>query len=287
MPESHLTENEAEAIAEFSLGIPFVVDLAAVMCAKGKPIAEIVVPVLGEDGETSERDQVIKETCERFLKHCLDTPETLLDKQLIFALAMLRRSQMDLLGAMVDVHTGLEGRLKALQEKYTLLANDEQRLNEKMANFMQGYLLQDLQRQDSVVQQLNNNAIAWLELQIEEKQKTLDDTVSWFEDERLAGWMLDLAHHYGWRGEDALWNYLEPRFDEAWQYDRSWARSLLQVAEMFRSLLGAVNRKSLEQMAAVLKSTPKEELQTALKEKYGINKNIGSIAVSGRLLTSR
>ena len=274
VPESSLTESEAEAMAEFSLGIPFVVDLAAAMCAKGKPIDEIVTPVLSEEGETSERDRVIKETCERFLKYCLDNPETLPDKQLIFALAMLRRSQMDLLGAMLNVQTGLEGRLKALQRRYTFLADDEQRLDEKMANFMQDYLLQDLQRQDSVVQQLNDNAIAWLEMQIEEKQKTLDDTAKFFEDERLTGWMLDLAHHYGWRGEDALWAYLEPRFTEARQHDWSWARSLLQVAEMFQSLLGKVNRKSLEQMSAVLQSAPKEELQTILKEKYGINKNI-------------
>ncbi|MEO0396080.1 MAG: hypothetical protein AAF243_08860 [Cyanobacteria bacterium P01_A01_bin.137] len=160
VPESPLTESEAEAIAEFSLGIPFVVDLAAAMCAKGKPIGEIVAPVPGSGGETSERDRVIKETCERFLKHCLDTPETMPDKQLTFALAMLRRSQMDLLGAMVDVQTGLEGRLKALQGRYTFLADDEQRLDEKMANFMQDYLLQDLQRRDSVVQRLNDNAIA-------------------------------------------------------------------------------------------------------------------------------
>ena len=136
---------------------------------------------------------------------------------------------------------------------------------------------------------LNNNAIAWLESQIAEKQKDLNSTVSWFKDERLAGWMLDLAHHYGWRGEDALWDYLEPRFDESWQYDRSWARSLLQVAEMFRSLLGAVSRKRLEQMAAVLKSTSKEELQTVLEEKYGIKKNISQsleVEACEKLLTT-
>ncbi|EKU97292.1 hypothetical protein Lepto7375DRAFT_6471 [Leptolyngbya sp. PCC 7375] len=95
VPKTSLTESEAKSIAEFSLGIPFVVNLAAAMCAKGKPITEIVAPVPRKDGETSERDRVIKETCERFLKHCLDIPETLPDKQLTFSLAMLRRSQME------------------------------------------------------------------------------------------------------------------------------------------------------------------------------------------------
>ena len=254
--EVSLTEEDAEAIAEFSLGIPFVVDLAAVMYGKGKPIAEIVAPVANEYGNTNDRDQVIKETCERFLKHCLDTPETLSDRQLTFALAMLRRSQMDVLGAMVDAPTGLKKRLKTLQGRYAFLAEDEQRLDEKMSNFMQDYLLQDLQRQDDLVQGLNDSAIAWLELQIKEKQKNLSDTAEWFEDERLAAWMLDLAHHYGWRGEDVLWEYLVPRFIEAWQYDRAWAKSLLQVAETFRRLLGAMNRKILGRMAAVLEPTP-------------------------------
>ncbi|MBT9316486.1 tetratricopeptide repeat protein [Leptothoe spongobia] len=264
-PESSLTESEAELIAEFSLGIPFVVDLAAVMCGKGKPVAEIVAPVSSDDGETTDRDQVIKETCERFLKHCLDTPETLPDRQLTFALAMLRRSQMDLLGAMVDSPTGLKGRLKALQGRYAFLAEDEQRLDEKMANFMQDYLLQDLQRRDSVVQQLNDNAIAWLELQIEEKQKTLAETAEYFEDERLARWMLDLAHHYGWRGEDALYHYVVPRFIEAWQYDRSWARNVLQVAKTFQRLHGASNRTIFNCMTTVIETiSESDEIYTLL-----------------------
>ncbi|MEO0434374.1 MAG: tetratricopeptide repeat protein [Cyanobacteria bacterium J06656_5] len=261
-----LTEGDAESIAEFSLGIPFVVDLAAAMCAKGKPVAEIVAPVSNDDGEANDRDQVIRETCERFLKHCLDTPETLADRQLTFALAMLRRSQMDLLGAMVDAPTGLKGRLKALQGRYAFLAEDEQRLDEKMANFMQDYLLQGLQRQDGVLQGLNDQAIGWLEQQIEERQKTLSDTAEWFEDERLRGWMLDLVHHYGWRGEDALWGYLVPSFIEAWQYDRAWARNLLQVGETFGRLLAGANRKLLSRMAGVLETKPDlEEMALLLK----------------------
>ena len=266
VPDSSLTESEAEAIAEFSLGIPFVVDLAAVMCSQGKPVAEIVAPVPSENGESNDRDQVIKETCERFLKHCLYTPETLPDRQLTFALAMLRRSQTDLLGAMVDAPTGLRERLKTLQGRYAFLAEDEQRLDEKMANFMQDYLLQDLQRRDDLVQTLNNEAIAWLELQIEERQKTLGDTSEFLEDERLSGWMLDLAHHYGWRGEEALWYYLMPRFIEAWQYDRAWAQSLLKVATTFRRLLGTKQRKILSRMQSVLETTPDLGEQAALLE---------------------
>ncbi|MBE9066530.1 tetratricopeptide repeat protein [Leptolyngbya cf. ectocarpi LEGE 11479] len=266
VPEVSLTEDEAESIAEFSLGIPFVVDLAAVMCGKGKPIAEIVAPVPNENGDTNDRDQVIKETCERFLKHCLDTPETLQDRQLTFALAMLRRSQMDLLGAMVDAPTGLKERLKTLQGRYAFLAEDEQRLDEKMSNFMQDYLLQDLQRQDEVVQGLNDSAIAWLELQIEEKQKNLSDTAEWFEDERLAAWMLDLAHHYGWQREDALWEYLVPRFIEAWQYDWAWAWNLLQVAEPFQRLLATKQRKTLSRMEHILETKPDLAKQVSLLE---------------------
>ena len=266
VPESPLTEDEAEAIAEFSLGIPFVVALAAVMCSKGKPVAEVVASVPSENSDINDRDQVIKETCERFLKHCLYTPETLPDRQLTFALAMLRQSQMDLLGAMVNVPTGLRERLKLLQVRYAFLAEDEQRLDDKMANFMQNYLLQDLQRLDDLVQELNNEALAWLKLQIEERQQTLSDTAEFFEDERLGGWMLDLAHHYGWQGEGELWNYLVPRFFEAWQYDRAWELNLLKVGEIFRRLLGTKQRKILSRMQAVLESKPDLGEQASLLE---------------------
>ncbi|MEO0396081.1 MAG: tetratricopeptide repeat protein, partial [Cyanobacteria bacterium P01_A01_bin.137] len=105
-----------------------------------------------------------------------------------------------------------------------------------------------------------------MELQIEERQKTLSDTVEWFEDERLAGWMLDLVHHYGWRGEEVLWEYLVPRFIEAWQYDRTWAKSLLQVVKTFRQLLAAKQRKILDRMQAAIDTKPDLREQTVLLE---------------------
>ncbi|MEM7796207.1 MAG: hypothetical protein AAF579_17360, partial [Cyanobacteria bacterium P01_C01_bin.118] len=253
VPDRPLSEPDAESVTRFSLGIPFVIRQAAVMYREGKPLAEIIAPVerapLGSD--VSAYDRVVTETSERFLMHCFSAKEREQDLQAIYALALMRRPDAGLLRAMLD-ETDLEQRLQTLRERYSFILVEQLRLDEKLNRFLQRYLLSDLRRTSERLQRLNENALAWLELQLEEKTKGITDTAEKLEDEAIAELVLDLAHHSLWKGEDYGWRYLVPRFVEGWQYDRSWTRSLLEVAEYFKSATGKENKKRLGQFGAVL-----------------------------------
>lgn len=243
-PSLPITEDQADVVARFSLGIPFVIRQAAVMWREGKPIEEIVAPAptpaLGSG--VSAYDQVVTTTSERFLVHCFGAPEQEADLEAIYALALMHRPDADLLRQMLD-DTNLEARLQGLKERYGFIWVEQLRLDEKLTQFLRAYLQADLRRTSPRVQTLNDRAIAWLELQIEEKGRGITDTAEKLAEDALAETLLDLAHHQFWRSEDAGMRYLVPRFVEGWQYNQDWTRSLLEIAEAFRPCLGADSQK--------------------------------------------
>jgi hypothetical protein len=170
-PERPITEAQADAVALFSLGIPFVIRQAAVMWREGKPIEEIVAPTetpaLGSG--VSAYDQVIKTTSERFLAHCFGAREQAADLEAIYALALMRRPAAELLRQMLDEKTDLEGRLQQLKQRYAFIWVEQVRLDDKLTQFLRAYLLADVRRTSNRVQTLNDRAIAWLQLQCEAK----------------------------------------------------------------------------------------------------------------------
>jgi tetratricopeptide (TPR) repeat protein len=232
LPGQSLTDEEVEAVARFSLGIPFVISQAAAMWKEGKPLNEIVAPVQTILGKTTLREQVVRETSERFLMHCFSAKERERDLRAVYALAMMRRPDVELLKTMLDV-TDLMQELQSLRERYSFIWVEEVRLDEKLAQFLREYLLAPVRRNDSMVQELNKQAILWLELQLENLTRDIPDTAERLENDRIAETILDLAHHQFWQGEEEGWRYLVPRLVEGWQYNRPWARSLLEIAEAF------------------------------------------------------
>ncbi|MBE9113475.1 tetratricopeptide repeat protein [Nodosilinea sp. LEGE 07298] len=244
-------------MARFSWGIPFVIRQAAVMWREGKPIEEIVAPAsapaLGSG--VSAYDLVITTTSERFLVHCFGAPEQEADLEAIYALALMRRPNAELLRQMLD-ETDLEARLQGLKERYGFILVEQLRLDEKLTQFLRAYLLADLHRTSQRVQTLNDRAIAWLELQVEDKARGIADTAEKLEEDALAETLLDLTHHQFWRSEDAGMQYLVPRFVEGWQYDRYWTRSLLEIAESFQPYMGQDSQKRVSRFEKVLSFNP-------------------------------
>jgi len=255
VPERCLTTEEVEALARFSLGIPFIISQAAAMWKEGKPLSEIVAPVQTVLGVTTSREQVVKVTSERFLMHCFSAKERERDLQAVYALAMMRRPNVELLKAMLDV-TDLERELQSLRERYSFIWVEQVRLDEKLAQFLREYLLAPVRRDDSMVQQLNERAIAWLELRLESLTQDISDTAERLQDERITETIADLAHHYFWQEEEKGWLYLVPRFVEGWQYDRACTRSLLEVAEAFRLTFGKDGQRRLKLFFKALESLP-------------------------------
>jgi tetratricopeptide (TPR) repeat protein len=262
VPDRPITEKQATALARFSLGIPFVISEAAAMWREGKPIEEIVAPVPVQLGGTSPHQQVVKVASERFLKHCFHER----DLRTVYALAIMRRPNAMLLQAMLDVED-LGRELQSLKERYSFIWVDQVRLDEKLANFLREYLLSDLQRLNPMVQQVNNNAITWLELDLEQRCLNITDTADLLEEQAIAEAIADLTYHYFWRNEEDGWRYLVPRFIEGWQYNRSWTRSLLEFIEHFAPTFSKEGQRRLKLMISNMTASPEmEEVQNLLAE---------------------
>jgi tetratricopeptide (TPR) repeat protein len=266
VPERSLTDEEVEAVARFSSGIPFVIAQAAAMWKEGKPIADIVAPVQSVLGETIPRQQVVKETCERFLMHCFSAKERERDLRAIYALAIMRRPDVKLLREMLDV-ADLEQELQSLRERYSFIWVEQIRLDEKLAQFLREYLLNPVRRDNPIVQQLNERAIAWLELQLEELTRDIADTAEQLQDERITETIPDLTHHHFWQGEEAGWRCLVPQAIVGSQYNRDFARSLLEVAEVFSSTFSNDEQRRLKLFSKSLESFPDpEDFRQTLEE---------------------
>ncbi|MDX2214084.1 MAG: tetratricopeptide repeat protein [Oculatellaceae cyanobacterium bins.114] len=261
-----ITPAQAEALARFSLGVPFVISEAAAMWREGKPIDDIVEPVPMQLGTLSPREQVIKATSERFLMHCFSAKERERDLQAVYALAMMRRPSVELLKAMLDV-TDLNRELQALRDRYSFIWVEQVRLDEKLAKFLRDYLLAEVRRTTPMVQQVNDRAIAWLQLCIEDQSREWSDTADRLNQERLAESITDLIYHSFWRSETEGWKYLVPRFIEGWQYNRSWTRSVLDSLAPITPTLGRETQQHLRLMTNALSNSPDlEELRALLTE---------------------
>jgi tetratricopeptide (TPR) repeat protein len=256
-PDRPITEAQADAVARFSLGIPFVIRQAAVMWREGKPIEEIVAPTatpaLGSG--LSAYDQVIKTTSERFLVHCFEAPGREADLEAIYAMALMRRPDAELLRQMLD-ETDLEGRLQQIKQRYAFIWVEQVRLDEKLTQFLRAYLLADVRRTSQQVQALNDRAIAWLQLQSEAKAQGIADTAEQLRETELAELWLDLAHHQFWRSEETGMRYLVPHFVTGRQYNRRWAQSLLAVAEPFCLCCTQDNQQRLDRFGRVMAAYP-------------------------------
>ena len=245
VPQRPLEEEQIESLTQFSLGIPFVIAQAAAMWQEGKEMGEIVAPLEVKLGKTTAYQEVVKETCERFLVHCFSAPEREKELTGIYGLALLRRPQPELLREMLGV-TDLEAELQSLRQRYSFILVEELRLDEKLAQFLQDYLLAPVRRHNPLVIKLNDNAIAWLELQLEQLTKDISDTAEQLQEERIKATIADLIHHRFWQGEEEGWHYFVPWFVVGWQYNLDWVKSLLEVVESFQSHFSGDGQRRLK-----------------------------------------
>lgn len=234
VPERSLSSGDTKEIAKFSLGIPFVVSEAAAMWRENASLGEIIDPVPNTPGQQTAHERVVTAMSERFLKHCFGEEERKFDLCAIYALTMMRRPDPELLRSMLKITTNLEHELQSLRQRYSFIWVEEVRLDDKLAAFLREYLLKPLRRIDPVVKDLNEQAIQFLQQRLDVLTKDLVKIEEQIGEEQVVETISDLVHHRFWMSEDEGWHYFIPRFVEGLQYDRDWARSLLEIAHSFR-----------------------------------------------------
>jgi tetratricopeptide (TPR) repeat protein len=168
--------------------------------------------------------------------------------------------------------TDLEPTLQALRQRYSFIWAEELRLDEKLARFLGEYLLEPVRRADGIVQTINQQALAWLELRREQMTQGLTDRADWLADETIAELLLDEIHHRFWQDDGTIdrcgWRALLPWLVEGWVYNRPWTRQLLEVAATFQSTFGTEQENhwlKLFREGMVAKPEP-ETVQALLKE---------------------
>ncbi|MBW4464940.1 MAG: tetratricopeptide repeat protein, partial [Pegethrix bostrychoides GSE-TBD4-15B] len=265
VPEQPLTPEQVEQLTEFSFGIPFVIAEAAAMWREGKPIAEIVMPPTSQQSGTA-RERVIKQTCERFLMHCIEAKDSEGDLRAVYALAILRRPDAELLQQMLD-EPNLDQALQGLRQRYSFIWAEQLSLDSKFTRFLREYLLNPLRRNDPRVQQVNERALIWLRLKLEERTQDIADRGDWYGEEAISETLLHIVNHAFWQSPEAGWRELVPLFLEGWQYSRSWTRNLLEMAELFQPCFDREGQQRFGWMKNALAESPDlEEVKALLVE---------------------
>jgi hypothetical protein len=237
-----LSDEAAESVKQFSLGIPFVVQQIAAMRQQGIEMATILSAPSADRDDESPREAVVRATSDRFLRYCLDEQ----DKKAVYAMAMMRRPDNELLKAMLGV-TDLEPEMRSLKARHSfvLLEGKGIRLHDKLESFLQDYLRCGLAGQSPMVRELSDRAVAYLEPRLSEWTQEFTDTADYFESDRIANGLLDLVQFKFWQDVEVGWRFAVPLFVESWQYNRDWQKQLLGIFEAFQLRFDGDSKKRL------------------------------------------
>ncbi|MCA6504061.1 MAG: tetratricopeptide repeat protein [Pseudanabaena sp. M135S2SP2A07QC] len=244
-----LSDEAAESVKQFSLGIPFVVQQIAAMRQQGIELATILSAPSADRDDESPREAVVRATSDRFLRYCLDEH----DQKAVYAMAMMRRPDNELLKAMLGV-TDLEPEMRSLKARHSfvLLEGKGIRLHDKLESFLQDYLRSGLAGQSPMVRELSDRAVAYLEPRLGEWTQEFTDTADYFESDRIANGLLDLVQFKFWQDVEVGWCYAVPLFVESWQYNRDWQKQLLGIIEAFQVRFDGDSKKRLQIFAKAL-----------------------------------
>jgi tetratricopeptide (TPR) repeat protein len=188
-------------------------------------------------------DTLPRMTSDRFLRYCIRGSA---DEKAIYAMAMMRQPNNDILLAMLGV-TDLESEMRSLKAKHSfvLLEGKYIKLHNNLKGFLQDHLRSGLAGQSPMVRELSDRAVAHLEARLSEWTKEFTDTADYFESDRIANGLLDLVQLKFWQDVEVGWRYAVPLFVESWQYNRDWQKQLLGVIEAFQMRFDRDSKKRL------------------------------------------
>lgn len=174
-----------------------------------------------------------------FLNDCLNEQ----DKKAVYALAVMRRPEQELLRKTLKTqdNTELYSRLQQLHLRYSFVSPDEFKLDEQYKVFIQEYLLEPEQRLSLEILDINGQARIYFQQRLDNLIQGLS-LKQQLQTSEITETVSNLVHHWQWRDEkeydeNSVWN--DTKLTEylilGWQYNINWARNLLQDATTFTS----------------------------------------------------
>ena len=228
---------------QFSLGIPYVVQLIAEMRQEDIDLATILGAPSDDRENESPSEKVVRMTSDRFLRYCIRGSA---DEKAIYAMAMMRQPNNDILQTMLGV-TDLESEMRSLKARHSfvLLEGKYIKLHNNLKGFLQDHLRSEVAGQSPMVRELSDQAVVHLEARLSEWTQEFTDTADYFDSDRIANGLLDLVQFKFWQDVEVGWRYAVPLFVESWQYNRDWQKQLLGVIEAFQVRFDGDSKKRL------------------------------------------
>ncbi|KST69438.1 NACHT and WD40 repeat domain-containing protein [Mastigocoleus testarum] len=259
-----ITNSDAQKFKKLTFGNPLAVKMLANMWRDGVAKDTIFnhpeAPIL-----TKGKKRLVAQL---FLNQCLNEQ----DKQAVYALAVMRRPEKELLRRILKAQddTELYSRLQQLHLRYSFVLPDEFKLDEQYKVFIQEYLLEPEQRFTPEILDLNRRARNYFQQRLDNLIQNLNIKQQ-LETQEVTETINNLVHHWQWRDEkeydeNFVWNdtKLTEHLILGWQYNINWARNLLQDATVFTSTIKYKQRWQLFERALAS--------EASLDDKYSLLK---------------
>jgi hypothetical protein len=121
-----------------------------------------------------------------------------------------------------------------MERDYASVYAGENRLHDEPALFFHEYLKTPLQRTSEEIKNLIEKALGVLHQRIAKLEANILLTEERCQDEDWNKTTLDLTYYLFWLDENKAWQWLVPRFVEAWAYSRDLRRGLLAITEEWK-----------------------------------------------------
>jgi len=232
-----ITDLDAQKFKKLTFGNPLAVKMLANMWRDGVAKDTIFnhpeAPIL-----TKGKKRLVAQL---FLNSCLNEQ----DKQAVYALAMMRRPEQELLRKTLKAQDNreLNSLLQQLHFRYSFVSPNEFKLDEQYKVFIQEYLLEPEQRLSSEILDINRQARNYYQQRLDLLTEGLTIKQK-LEKQEVTETISNIIHHWQWRDEkeydeNSVWN--DTKLTEylilGWQYNINWARNLLQDAIAFTSTI--------------------------------------------------
>ncbi|HQW35087.1 MAG TPA: tetratricopeptide repeat protein [Thermoflexales bacterium] len=229
-----IAQEEAQKLADFTLGIPYAVECAARMWVNNDPLEQIIAPITR--GGQNPHKKIVDEMSERFLVHCVYLDEA--DRVALEALALQRGSNVAIVQELLNTPNSAET-LRSLQRRHGFLNVDTGELADKLRTFLQESLLSSpIRRATPALQEANARVLKKLSADVDARTAEIGAFEEATQDKDWAEMQVDMIHHSFWKSEEEGWRRLLPLYLLGCAYDTDLAENALQIAKRFMPILG-------------------------------------------------
>lgn len=245
-PDRPLSEVEMQAVLSVTGGIPLAVHEAADVWRSGASLEALV----GEKTGATSASQIVQGMTDTYLRHVVADK----DRHLLYALALARGDVPVLRAMLVDDEAAkfdLDDLLQNLAREYKSVHAHEARLQDEPERFIRDHLKSEVRRTAPEVERLNRRAVEVLEARLagwETEMASLEERCA---DPDWVNIVLDITAHRFWLSSREGWQWLMPRFLEAWAYSRVMLEGLVQVGLEWRDYWKVGEQNLLGQMMVV------------------------------------